>query len=273
MLLIQRFILLIGCCFLNCNALQCSTNCSYTFNFDTPFNVPSRCNQQVSAEKCRVQLTFWYYLQEYVVNFEAEPSKTIISTDNQRTTMIEIKPTESFFFYYGISHTCTNGDNCAQEFAQIAVYEIIERQINYLAIVNELRPLILTAPQSANDSDLACFNSNENVQQCAIANIHGTCTISDKLIENEIIQSCSNDMHTKLSYLNISDSGSHATFNINCNRPLCNGQLTLKAVKDIMFKYNVTLSPQGRLNNGSQFIKISSGLMMIIVVTILINLN
>lgn len=251
----QRFILLICCCFLTCNALQCLTNCWHTYNFTTPFNVPSQCNQVVSAGKCRVDFTFWYYLQEYVVDFNAESSNTIISTDNQRTTMIEIKQNVSYLFYYGISHACQNKDYCSQDFAQAAVREIIDRKINYISIVNELWPLVLAVSQSANSTDLDCFDSNGNVRQCVTATNYGTCTISDKLTENQIIRSCDNDMHATLSYLSISDSGSDATSNINCNRPLCNEYSALKAIKDIMFKYKVTKTPEGRLNNGSQFIK------------------
>jgi hypothetical protein len=273
MLPLQHFILLICCCFLTCSALQCLTNCSHTFTFDTPFTVPSKCNQLASAGKCRVDITFWYYLQEYVVSFQAVSSNTIISTDNQRSTMIEIKQNISYFFYYGISHTCNDRDYCSQEFTPAAVREIIDRQINYVSIVNELRPLVLAAIQPTNNTNLDCFDSNGNVQQCATETNHITCVISDKLIENEINRSCTNDIHVKLGYLNISDSGSYAEFNINCNRPLCNGQSTLKAVKDIMFKYDVTRTPEGRLNNGSQFTKISAWLMMIMIVSLLTNLK
>ena len=43
-------------------------------------------------------------------------------------------------------------------------------------------------------------------------------------------------------------SPNSATFEIvGCNRSLCNDNSTLKAVKDIMLKYNVTVTLDGRL--------------------------
>ncbi len=42
---------------------------------------------------------------------------------------------------------------------------------------------------------------------------------------------------------------------MHCNRTLCNGNSTLKAVKELMFKYNITKTLDGRLNDdGSTFI-------------------
>ncbi|UJR11764.1 hypothetical protein I4U23_015945 [Adineta vaga] len=264
MLLFQRFILLICCCFLTCNALHCITNCSHTFSFDTPFNVPSQCNQMVSANKCRLDIIFWYYLQEYVVAFKAEPSNTIISADNQHNIVINILPTTSYYFKYAIHYACTERSDCVQDFARITITEMLARQINYLSVVSELRPLVSVDPQSPNNSNLICFDSKENLHQCANRTNPGSCFISDKLTENEIIRYCDNGPQAKLGYLNISDSGSHATFDVHCNRSLCNEHSTLKAVKDILFKYRLTKTPDGRLNNDSQFIKLSVWLIVIL---------
>ncbi|CAF1509594.1 unnamed protein product [Didymodactylos carnosus] len=170
---------------------------------------------------------------------------------------------------YDIHHVCKDRGDCAQEFARTTITEMLKRQINYLSIVSELRPLVLVDPQSPNNTDLVCFDPKENVRQCAIATNRGSCVISDKLTENEITRYCNNDMQAMLGYLNISDLGSSATFDVHCTRPLCNGHLTLKAVKDILFKYGLTKTPEGRLNNGSQCIKISIWL----IVSLLTNWN
>ncbi|CAF1287145.1 unnamed protein product [Rotaria magnacalcarata] len=158
---------------------------------------------------------------------------------------------------YDIHHGCTDRNDCAQDFARATITEMIKRKINYLSIISELRPLVSADSQSQNTTNLVCFDSKETASQCATATNLGSCVISDKLIENEIIYYCNNDIHAKLGYLNISDSGSYATFDIHCNRPLCNGQLALKAGKDILFKYGLTKTPEGRLNSSSQLIKIS----------------
>jgi hypothetical protein len=46
------------------------------------------------------------------------------------------------------------------------------------------------------------------------------------------------------------DLGNYASFSIKCNRSLCNGPVTSQAVKEIVFKYNITKTIEGRLNNG-----------------------
>jgi hypothetical protein len=222
-----------------------------------------------SAGKCRVEFTFWYYLQEYVVAFTAEPSDTIISTDNQRHSMFEVRQNMSYYFKYDIHHVCKDRNDCAQDFARTTITEMLTRQINYLSIITEVRPLVLIDPQSPNTTDLACFDAKENVGQCAVPTKGGSCVISDNLLENGITSYCKNDTRTSLAYLNITDTGSYATFDVHCDRPLCNGQTTLKAAKDILFKYGLTKTPEGRLNNGSQFIKISIWL----IVSLLIILN
>ncbi|CAF3631270.1 unnamed protein product [Rotaria socialis] len=257
MLPFKCFILLICYCFLACNALQCITNCSYTLSFGIPFDVPVQCSQVASAGKCHVVVTFWYYLQEYVVTLNAGSSNTISSSDNQRHAMFEVRPTDSYYFKYDIHHACKDRNDCAQDFARAAITEMIQRKIDYQSIISELRPLVSADSQSENTTNLVCFDSEETTSQCAVATNLGSCVIADKLIEKEITYYCNTGMHARLGYLNISDSGSFATFDIHCNQSLCNELSTLKAAKSILFKYGLTETPEGRLNNSSQLIKIS----------------
>jgi hypothetical protein len=78
MLLFSRiFVFFIFYFFLSCQALQCTTNCSYTYNFTQPFNIPDRCNQIVSAGKCLAFLTFSYGTREYTIQFQGDSSTYI----------------------------------------------------------------------------------------------------------------------------------------------------------------------------------------------------
>ncbi len=59
-------------------------------------------------------------------------------------------------------------------------------------------------------------------------------------------------------------------FNFQCNRSLCNDQSTLRDVKRIMFKYNITKTLDGRLNHGSRFI-LSISLLIMMIFSLLFN--
>jgi hypothetical protein len=129
--------------------------------------------------------------------------------------------------------------------------EVLSRPpTNSQAIKDELFPL-LSSNFSMGNNDIACFDSNEKVHQCAIATKPGACNIDQQLTGRKTItRSCDNQLIFQSQYVSIYDSGTFARFSIACNRSLCNGPMTLQAVKEVMFKHNITQTIDGRLNHG-----------------------
>jgi hypothetical protein len=250
-------------------ALQCTTNCSYTLNLTSPFVIPESCNQTVSAGRCKFQLTVWYNNNYSKVAFTAE-SSTYISNEHLHS-MLQIADDSSVALSYSLDYECKDKDNCAKEFARNKASDILKRpKINYRAIHTELMPLLSSLPSTGN-VDLQCFNSNENVRQCAIATKRGVCEASHQLIEKKATtRSCDNELKGSEKYVSMYDSGKYAVFSIKCNRSLCNGPMTMQAVKEIMFKYNVTKTMEGRLNSGLRR-TLSSTFRMLIIVYLLLN--
>jgi hypothetical protein len=237
------------------NALRCTTNCSYTYNITKSFDIPDRCNQIVSAGKCTASVKFWYERGEYIVSFHADSSSSISIVDNVRHVMFQLPPSTSPFFAYSIDHACKDKDDCARELATNSANEMLKQEYNFSTIINEVIPLVSGPPLSSNNTDLVCFISQNSVRQCAIANKRGSCVISHQIQKNELTHSCQNELITGVSQVTMYQSdNNYATFDIRCNRNFCNGHLTLDAVKQIMFKYNVTKTPDGRLNHGSRSI-------------------
>jgi len=173
---------------------------------------------------------------------------------------------------YSISHQCKNKDDCAREFSENNMFDIMNRPpVNYQAIRNELFPL-LSSNLPIENFDLPCFDSNENVRQCTIAAKPGVCQATDQLIgKQKTNRSCENELSTNPLSVSIYDSSNFATFTMKCNRSLCNGPLTLQTVKEILFKYNVTKTIEGRLNNHGLYLSLSSTFLMLIVIFLLFN--
>jgi hypothetical protein len=186
--------------------------------------------------------------------------------------VLELDSFGSNTLFYSSNHECKNKDDCAREFAINNAPEILRQPIiDYKSIAAELKPLLLAAP-SAENTDLVCFDSNENIRQCSISTIYGECKSSDYLTEKKkIIRSCDNEKYGLKKYVSIYDSGSFSTFDFQCNRSLCNGHMTMEAVKNIMFKYNVTKTMEGRLKNNSLKLKLSKIILMLIIICLLLN--
>jgi len=122
--------------------------------------------------------------------------------------------------------------------------EILQKQFNFHEIINELRPLILSSPLTSNNSILTCYDSKENVGQCGTTAKHGLCIISHEIVRN---RSCIAEVKADEVPVSIYQYSNYASFDVHCNRSLCNNNSILQNVKDIMFKYNVTTALDGRL--------------------------
>jgi hypothetical protein len=118
MLPFRIFIILLCCSFLPSDALRCTTNCVYTYDFTSSFIIPDRCQEIVSAGKCLGSITLWYYLNQYTVILLDDQSSTIVDQDTQCYAIMELPSTNSTFFSYDFNYACQDKDSCAQDLAK-----------------------------------------------------------------------------------------------------------------------------------------------------------
>ena len=61
-----------------------TAECSFTSKLTTPFHIPDRCNNMVTAGKCRASVTFRYDREKYDVSLQAASLNTFIDLYNDR---------------------------------------------------------------------------------------------------------------------------------------------------------------------------------------------
>lgn len=257
----RSWIILLSFFLVSSNALWCTTNCTYRFDLSTPFYIPNSCTQTTSAGHCEVDIIINYETKQVTVSFISDRSKYIM---NDRSFLF------IQFDYVSVSlsndHKCKNKDDCARAFAMNNAQNILDRlTIDTGSIVSELKPILLSnPPSSTTNTELICYVSNENTGQCSTGNALGECKVIDDLIETKkTSRTCDQDKDSVKKYISIYDSGSFARLTMHGNRSLCNSPKSVEAVKDILFKYNVTISQTGRLRNNARQLSISSLVILI----------
>ncbi len=226
-------------------SLQCINNCSMIYSINQPFILPLNCNY-ISSNRCSVKLIFWYERRSYVVTFPGDLLNDPNIGDNRHFIMIETAMNR--FFSYDINHVCKDENDCARLFAEKKIIEMTQKILNISNIYFDLQRILYQ--KSILSNDLVCFDSNETIRQCAISGIIGSCQIIDDLIKRKLYRrSCQRSIQESAS-VNIYDSGNFAMITVKCNRMLCNGPLTIEAVKKVLNHYNITDS-NGRLPGNS----------------------
>ena len=248
------------------NPLQCTTDCYFMLDFSSPFDVPPYCNQTASAKQCKVDVSISYGYNSLFLSLSADTFD--YSLGDYQYVMAQVSADGLATISYSVTRYCKKRDDCARELARQSMLEIIQRPlIDPQSIGKELYPL-LSSNSSNSNVDLLCFDQNENVRQCGIASQPGACEISHQLVgKKSIVRSCNNKLFTQSQSVIVMDSGKLARFSIDCNRSLCNGAVTLQAVKEIFFKYNLTKTIEGRLNNDGFRLSLSSFWIILIVLS------
>lgn len=238
------------------NAVRCTVNCNYKFSKSKPFYIPDSCNEMISAGRCEVDIDVSHDTEEVSVTFSSDRSDYIM---NSRVFMM------IQFDYESLSlnnhYECKKTDDCAREYARNHAEQILARPIvDYRSILTESKPLLLS-----NDvTDLICFDTNENIRQCALGTNPGYCKLDEYLTQQKkTTRTCEGEAAIPTKYVSIYDSGDFSTMTIHGNRSLCNGVLTAQTIKNILFKYNVTINPNGRLKNTAKTLSFSSLLILI----------
>ena len=254
-------IILLSFFLVSSNALRCTTNCTYRFNLSTPFYIPNSCTEITSAGHCKVDISVSYETEQVTVSFISERSNYIMGDRSFLFIQFEY-PSLSL----SNDHKCKNKDDCAREFAINNAQNILDRlRINVRSILSELTPILLSSPPSStSNTELMCYVSNDNIRPCSFGNVLGGCQVTDDLIEKKkTSRTCEPNTSVLKKYISIHDSGSFARLTIHGNRSLCNSPKSAEAVKDIIFKYNVTISQTGRLRNNARQLSISSLVILI----------
>jgi hypothetical protein len=130
--------------------------------------------------------------------------------------------------------------------------------------MNEVQPLVIGPSLTPDEPNLNCYDSSQNAHQCGTSTTPGACVISDTISKKKRSITCDTKLDVGDAYINIYQSDNdYALFEVYCNRSLCNSQSTLQTAKELMFKYGVTITEDGRLD-GSRLI-ISTSLMIIMI--------
>jgi hypothetical protein len=171
------------------------------------------------------------------------------------------------FFSYTIERACKNQDDCARNLITNIAIEMLQREYNYSVIMNEVQPLLVGPSIISNNSMLNCYDSHQNVYPCGTLTRPGSCVISHTIIQKKMSAECDTEQTVGNAYVSIYQSNSDfARFSVHCNRSLCNTHSTLQGVKDLMFKYNITVTADEGLNGSRLMISTSLMIMMICIV-------
>ena len=207
----------------------CLFNCTAFGYVGVPLYVPLSCQQRTKADACGVDVKFSYHDQRYTVEF-----KTSFVTNYYRS--IYILP--SNYLSYTAIYACSDHDNCAIDFTTKKVLDLSNRMFNVGSVTNQLATLLLEQRQPS-DPALCCYDS----EQC----VSGLCKVDIDTKTNKVNErTCVRDGTVRV---HVFDGGSLPSLSVECNRTRCNSPENVNAVKEILFRHNLT-DANGRINGG-----------------------
>ncbi|CAF3590541.1 unnamed protein product [Rotaria socialis] len=225
--------------------LQCIDRCTMMFSMNQSFILPSNCTY-IQNDRCSVNLLFRYECGHYIVTFPGDLTYDENLGDTKHFIMIETA--RDAFFSYDINHVCKETDDCARHFAEKKILDMTQRAFNISNLYSDLKQILHKKKNF--DQDLLCFDANESIRQCLVSGMIGSCEIIDDLVKYKIHRrSCEYRIQESAS-VNIYESGNFAMMTIKCNRMLCNGPVTIEAVKRVLNHYDIT-DINGRLLGNS----------------------
>ncbi|CAF3784961.1 unnamed protein product [Adineta steineri] len=211
------------------HTLQCVTNCTIgEFNFYQPLQFNDKlCEQRISASRCSVDLDFNYYTHTYSAIFEHNTASRDFIYINSRS-----------YLSYNVRYPCSKDANCALSYAQNRVNEMSDRAYNVTRIYDQLEPLIVNSSKS---DSIQCYNIKNAIVQCAPTEV---CNLDyDQRANKMRTRGCK---YFSLPTVMVYNSETYSSFEIVCNRSLCNDDVTLSKIKTI-FADNRLTDANGRL--------------------------
>ena len=223
------FFLLAG----NSDALQCFTNCSLgKYRFNTPFVADNKeCQQRVSASKCSVNVEFVYHSKTYEVTHEH-------NSNSRDFIYITMQPTLS----YDIRYACSEDTNCALSYIQNRISTMTSQYYDVPRIHAQLAPLI---ENSSKSNSIQCYNMKNAIVLCAPSEV---CNVDYNPRSHKArARGCK---YFSMPLVMVYDSETYTSFDITCNRNLCNVDTTLSEVKRILAEHGLTDSSGRRIAAG-----------------------
>ena len=196
----------------------CFNNCTISGLRGVPLVVPDKLCSKVVARYCGTSVSFLYHTGEYTVDFRIEP----VAFESR---LIFLVPDH---LGYSVTHSCSDTDSCALEFAQTKVLELSDRRYRPSMLWADLAPLI--GKWRFQEAALTCFDNEE----CS-----GRCRIDYNMISNlEKIRGCYT--FADFATVSVTDGDTSASFELGCTRTNCNSLDTFNRVKTILTSYNLT---------------------------------
>ena len=234
---------------------------------DENFTLPTDCTSTFGI-RCSVELLFWYDRRNFTITWRSE-TLTKEEYSNEERHFLMIETAERPFFSYNIEYKCREADHCTSIFVRKIIPKMIQHSFNLTAIFVRLKKLLYD--KQFLNNHLACFTMQEEIRQCSIPGTIGHCQMVDDLIKSKLYRSnCERGVRPSAS-VNIYDSGHFAVITIKCNRMLCNGPLTITAVKKLLRYHNIT-NEHDRLSAGN-LSKWLSSTVFILTVFLLFTIN
>ncbi|CAF3158793.1 unnamed protein product [Rotaria sp. Silwood2] len=137
---------------------------------------------------------------------------------------------------------------------------MINRNYNARIIYDEIAPII---KNPFGNGSVQCYNMRNDVIICSSDN---TCSLEYNQLENKFrSRGC---YPTREPSVYVYDGDSYTSFQIRCNRDLCNNEETYSQIKSILSKYSLTDNNGRRIANGNKqmvsLLLMSSALIFII---------
>ena len=198
----------------------CLSNCTIIGILGEPLVIPDGRCFTTEAESCLADVSFQYYLGEYVVVFSTTQASF------SRGFIYALPPN---YLFYSTLFSCSLSPSCAFDFARKKVMEFGNRSDDALKLTAELAPILLESGPTGDG--LSCFDNDP----CP----SGVCQIDYDTNSNSVTASrC--ETQSSLPRVSVYDAGTSASFTVECNRTKCNSVQTLNQVKAIFARFMLT---------------------------------
>ncbi|CAF1196935.1 unnamed protein product [Adineta steineri] len=217
------------------HTLQCITNCSIgNFRFGEPISIPDgRCQQRKSKSDCTMSLKFLYHQHMYNADFD-----TILLPSD----FIHIS--SGSYLFYTISYECSKQTDCVLTYAQNRIDEMTRRSYDANRIYGQLAPFI---QNSTRQGSIQCYNTRNQIIECSASE---SCSLDyDQRAKKVRSRGCSSDKDPTVSMY---DGKSYSSFDVSCNRNLCNDDATFEQVKTIFVNNGLTDDNGRRIAAGTK---------------------
>ncbi|CAF1347933.1 unnamed protein product [Adineta steineri] len=217
------------------HTLQCITNCSIgNFRFGEPISIPDgQCQQRKSKSDCTMSLQFRYDQYTYNAQFDT----IVLPADF-------IYITSGPYLSYSINYECSKQTDCVLTYAQNRINEMTRRTYDANRIYGELAPFI---HNSTRKGPIQCYNMRNEIIECLAS--EGCFLDYDQRAKKVRSRECKTYGTPTVSMY---DGKSYSSFDVSCNRNLCNDDETFEQIKTIFVNNGLTDDNGRRIAAGTK---------------------